>query len=96
MGTAKASKLSFFQQGFGNAAIVEDALTLLSQGTAQTAGFYAIAYYVSAVARFTVDTKVVMYRGSDSIPGIGQVFENRLLVLDKASDFAAREWRLAA
>jgi len=38
---------------------------------AKAAGFYGITYLIAAgsVPGVTVDTKVVMYRGSDNIPG---------------------------
>jgi hypothetical protein len=49
----------------GNATIGEDALTLLSQGTAEAAGFYALAYDVSNAGISGLTGTVVSYRGTN-------------------------------
>jgi hypothetical protein len=47
----------------GNATIGEDALTLLSQGTAEASGFYALAYDVSGAGIAGLTGTVISYRG---------------------------------
>lgn len=62
----------------GNAIV--NAQSDITEGTpGVTAGFYAIAYNVSGVSGFTVDTKVVMYRGSDNIPSAKGIIRDFLL-----------------
>jgi hypothetical protein len=51
--------------GIGNATIGEDALTLLSQGSAVNASFYAIAYNLTGAGIAGLTGTVIAYRGSD-------------------------------
>jgi hypothetical protein len=50
----------------GRATVGEDALTLLTKGAAEAAGFYALAYTVSGVSGMADRTTVIAFRG---IPG---------------------------
>jgi hypothetical protein len=50
----------------GTATVGEDALTLLTKGAAEAAGFYAIAYQVSGVSGIADGTTVIAFRGTDT------------------------------
>jgi hypothetical protein len=70
----------------GTATVGEDALTLLTKGAAEAAGFYAIAYQVSGVSGIADGTTVVAFRGSDNIPGLWDIFTNYVTGTPSNSD----------